>query len=219
MKILSDFFSQATGSIGEMTFAMRGKSVVAKKKPKPTNPNTQLQQDVRGYLALAVVAWQDMAQDARSKWEAHAVTLKSKDALGVEKKVSGWSSFSGAFVLMSQGSQSVDNLLTGDNLANGYLSSKGLTVEAEGLGILTVTNKSGKEGFFSIYVSVEQNATVNKNGKGYRFKVAKTLGNFGSVEIGTDIAVGKKLFIKVQNNDTSGNISKPTVIDFYGTGS
>ncbi|MBA5248743.1 MAG: hypothetical protein FE834_04300 [Gammaproteobacteria bacterium] len=218
MKILSEFFSKATGSIGEMTFAMRGRSIVAKRKPNPTNPNTQLQKNVRGFLALAVTAWQDMSADARGKWEAHAVTLKSKDALGVEKKVSGWSAFAGAYVLMKQGSQSVDGPLAGDGLVSGYLSSKGLSVEADPTGILNITNNSGKGGVFSIYISTTQNATINKNGKGYKFVLAQFFAVGNTVSIGTDVAIGKKLFIKVQNNDTNGNISKPTVIDFYGTG-
>ncbi|MBA5249625.1 MAG: hypothetical protein FE834_08900 [Gammaproteobacteria bacterium] len=197
---------------------MRGKSIVAKKKPNPTNPNTQLQQNVRGYLALAVVAWQDMDAEPRNKWEAHATTLKSKDALGVEKKVSGWSAFAGAYVLMKQGSQSVDGPLTGNNLADGYLSSKGLTVQATGAGGLVMTNNSGKEGIFSIYVSVTQNATVNKNGKGYKFLQAQLISAGATVNVGSDVAIGKKLFFKVQNNDLNGNISKPTVIDYYGSG-
>ncbi|MBA5249174.1 MAG: hypothetical protein FE834_06535 [Gammaproteobacteria bacterium] len=218
MKILSEFFSKATGSIGEMTFAMRGRSIVAKRKPNPTNPNTQLQKNVRGFLALAVTSWQGMDPEARSKWEAHAVTLKSKDALGVEKKVSGWSSFAGGYVLMKQGSQVVDNLLLGNNLANGYLSSKGLTVEADSAGGLTMTNHSGKGGIFSIYVSTVQNATVNKNGKGYKFLKAQFLDINGSTTVGVDVAIGKKLFFKIQNNDVNGNISKPTVINLYGSG-
>ena len=218
MKILSDFFREATGSIGEMTFAMRGKSVVAKKKPKPTNPNTELQQKVRSYLALAVATWQGMTIEARSKWEAHATTLKSKDALGVEKKVSGWSAFAGGYVLMKQGSQSVDNLLLGNNLTSGYLSSKGLMVEADAAGGLNITNHSGKSGIFSIYVSTVQNATVNKNGKGYKFLKAQFLDINGSTTVGFDVPIGKKLFFKIQNNDVNGNISKPTVINLYGSG-
>ncbi len=212
MKVLSDKYNEATGTIGDLTFAMNGNSIVVKKKANPSNPSTTRQTVVRSALALANVTWKTMAQDKRDLWELHAATLKSKDSLGVVKKVSGWSAFSGAFVLITQAGQSTAQLLDGQGLKDGYLPSSGY-VMIQSTGVLSIRNESGEPRIMATYISDPIEPTINNNGAGYHFKKAESLPDGAEFAFEITEYAFKKIFCKFQTFDLQGNISKPTLQD------
>lgn len=210
MKILSDKYNKATGSLGDLTFSMAGNSIVVRKKANPSNPNTNRQIQIREALAAANVTWKIMTQVARDKWELHAATLKSKDALGVVKKVSGWSSFAGAYVLNKQAILSLDDLITGDKLKDGYLPSSGFDLVG-GSGVITIENNSGETRRVSMYVSDPVSQTINNNGAGYHFLDSKVMTSPDSFSFDGVNYASKKIFVKFQCLDGFGNISQPTI--------
>lgn len=83
MKFKSEIVTQASGSIGGVTYSHNRGGMYRRARAIPTNPNSVGQQDVRMYLGAAAAAWSNTLTAAqRLAWENYANLTPITDALG-----------------------------------------------------------------------------------------------------------------------------------------
>ncbi len=123
MKVKSQFYDDASGSTGRLTWANGNGGLTMKNKPIPKNPKSTRQQAIRQSLAVANTAWTSMTKSARDSWERWGTTLVKYDRLKNKLVINGWSAFSGAFVLNTLSSLSNAKLLLGAPTIDNYSSA------------------------------------------------------------------------------------------------
>lgn len=83
MKFKSQVFTQASGSIGGITYSHNKGGMYTRSRATPTNPNSPGQQAVRMYFENAVAIWRDTLTTAeRGAWEAYAAGTPKVGPLG-----------------------------------------------------------------------------------------------------------------------------------------
>lgn len=211
MKIKSQLYDEASGSIGGLTASNGKGGLYFKNKPNPSNPNTAKQQVVRNALAGANTAWTGMTTGNRAKWEAWASTLTSKNSIGTDITVSGWASFAGAFVLLTQASIATNPLLTSAPATAGYASSADITLKNTANKV-AVSTSSETSRAVSIFTSTAQKQTINNYGGGYNFNKRAALVKDTDIATTQATVAGKRYYAKVQVIETDGRYSKPSTI-------
>lgn len=94
MKFKSQVLTQASGSIGGITYSHNRGGMYQRARAIPTNPNTPAQQLVRGGLAAAVAYWANSMTDAeRLVWSTYAGNTPTTDALGDPLILTGQQAF------------------------------------------------------------------------------------------------------------------------------
>lgn len=92
--ILSNIISQASGSVGGLTFTNNASGMVLRSKTMPTNPNTAAQQVVRNAMKTLAGIWnEDLDDEEVDSWIAYAAQVLVPNALGVPRKISAYSHF------------------------------------------------------------------------------------------------------------------------------
>jgi hypothetical protein len=89
MKFRSTLLADARGSMGGITASRNKGGSYLRARVKPTNPNSEAQQEVRQAFALAVAAWSALTNDQRNGWNAYADQTPVTDSLGEQVKHSG----------------------------------------------------------------------------------------------------------------------------------
>lgn len=209
MKVISQLYDEASGSIGNLTAASGNGGQYFKQKSNPRNPNTAYQQVVRNALAGANSAWMGMSVAVRETWETWAGTLTSDNILGTAITVSGWSAFAGSYVLMTQASLPTATIIAGAPATAGYASSSNITINADN-DVLNVVSTDATVRKMSVYVSTAQRKTINNYGDGYRFNVNDDVSNNDTAVTTKAVIAGKRYFVKVQVVELDGRYSKPT---------
>jgi len=69
---LGAIITDVRGAIGGTIFSRNANASYAKNFTKPTNPNTQRQQAVRGLFAQVAQAWRDLTDEQRESWVVSA---------------------------------------------------------------------------------------------------------------------------------------------------
>lgn len=83
MKFTSALIEAASGSLGGMTFSHNRGGQYIRGRAVPTNPNSVLQQAVRGYMSQLAAAWHDTLTAAqRLAWDAYGENVGVLDRLG-----------------------------------------------------------------------------------------------------------------------------------------
>jgi len=94
MKFKSALVTQASGSIGGMTFSHNAGGMYIRARAIPTDPNTSLQQTVRSAVAQLVNVWANVLSAAeRAAWNVYASNVPLTDAFGDPKNRSGINHF------------------------------------------------------------------------------------------------------------------------------
>lgn len=83
MKFKSQVLTQASGSIGGITYSHNRGGMYQRARSIPTNPNSTAQQLVRNAMASLVAAWTGiLTAPERLAWETYAVNTPVSDTLG-----------------------------------------------------------------------------------------------------------------------------------------
>lgn len=79
----SQIVTQASGSIGGVTFTRTRSGMTLRARAMPTNPNTPYQQAVRANQSVLAQAWQSTLTDLqREAWDNYAAAVARKNKLG-----------------------------------------------------------------------------------------------------------------------------------------
>lgn len=78
-----------TGSIGRQTYMLLNGIQVVRNRVIPSNPSTEAQVLVRGYMTLSSQAWDALTDAQRAAWSAKAALLRSKSRLGQSRPLTG----------------------------------------------------------------------------------------------------------------------------------
>lgn len=90
MKFKSALVTQASGSVGGMTFSRNRYGMYTRAKGLPVNPNSEFQQAVRQIFSGLSAAWNgELSEVQRSAWEDYAANMVWSDALGEPIKLTG----------------------------------------------------------------------------------------------------------------------------------
>ncbi len=90
MKFKSQVYTQASGSVGGVTYARNAAGMYARARSIPVNPNSAFQQAVRSLFSVVGNAWQSVLTAAqRAAWEVYANNVPIVDSLGDSLKLSG----------------------------------------------------------------------------------------------------------------------------------
>lgn len=92
MKFKSALVTQASGSVGGITFSRNRYGMYTRAKGLPVNPNSEFQQAVRQIFSGLSSAWNGvLTSNQRSGWEDYASNMVWSDSLGEPIKLSGQS--------------------------------------------------------------------------------------------------------------------------------
>lgn len=90
MKFKSEVVTQASGSVGGVTYAHNRGGLYRRARSIPTNPNSADQQMVRGNLSTLSAAWRDVLTAVqRTAWENYAANSPVTDVFGDSMLLSG----------------------------------------------------------------------------------------------------------------------------------
>lgn len=90
MKFKSQVLTQASGSIGGVTYSHNAGGMYQRARAIPTNPNTPYQQAVRGIMSQLTSLWENvLTAGQRAAWNLYAANVTLVDALGDPINVSG----------------------------------------------------------------------------------------------------------------------------------
>jgi len=93
MKFKSALITQASGSIGGITFATGIGGMFMRARAIPVNPNTQAQNAVRSSLGALTSVWNTLTSPQRNAWNAYAAQVPLPDTFGDPRLVSGFNHF------------------------------------------------------------------------------------------------------------------------------
>ncbi len=170
MKVKSQFYDDASGSTGDLTWSNGNGGLTMKTKPIPKNPKSERQEAVRRSLALANTTWTAMTKDARDSWERWGKTLVKYDRLKNKLVINGWSAFSGAFVLNAMSTLHPTQMILGAPTIGNYSSATALTIELNSAGnTFVLKNTSNVKLTPMIFQGKATKATINVNKTGYQY--------------------------------------------------
>ncbi len=170
MKVKSQFYDDASGSTGDLTWSNGNGGLTMKMKPIPKNPKSERQEAVRRSLALANTTWTAMTKDARDSWERWGKTLVKYDRLKNKLVINGWSAFSGAFVLNAMSTLHPTQMILGAPTIGNYSSATALTIELNSAGnTFVLKNTSNVKLTPMIFQGKATKATINVNKTGYQY--------------------------------------------------
>ncbi len=176
MKVKSQFYDDASGSTGLLTWANGNGGLTMKNKPIPKNPKSNRQEQIRRALALANTSWTAMTKDARDSWERWGKTLVKYDRLKNKLVINGWSAFSGAFVLNSLSSFEDTKLLLGAPTIANYASATAITCKLSSTGSNFVLRNAGNVPITVMnFYGPAVKPTINVNKGGYQYHNTLTL--------------------------------------------
>lgn len=93
MKFKSALITQASGSIGGITFATGIGGMFMRARAIPVNPNTEAQNAVRSALGALTSFWNTLTTNQRNGWNAYAAQVPLPDTFGDPRLVSGFNHF------------------------------------------------------------------------------------------------------------------------------
>lgn len=211
MKVKSQLYDEASGSIGSLTASNGNGGLYLKNKTTPSNPNTAKQVVVRNALASANTSWGSMTNANREKWEKWGATLTNKNSIGNTIKISGWAAFVGAYVLMTQAGMSTTGILTSAPATEGYASATNITaVNSSNKVAVSTTNIHSRN--VAVYTSAGVKKTINNYAGGYNFNKKGALINGTNLVTTQPTKSGFRYYVAVQAIGTDGRYSRKNII-------
>lgn len=221
MKFKSQVYTEASGSIGGVTYSRNRGGMYTRARAKPTNPNTPEQQIVRAIMASLTAAWvNDLTAGNRNSWDAYAAATPITNLLGEPVNVGGLGMFirSNSPRLQS-GFPRVDNY-SGPNNLGGYTEPDWTTVVASeatqdiSLPFDETDNwVDGDDNALILWASRPQNLSVNYFKGPYRqagyIAGDSTTPPTSPVTIAAPFpfAAGQRLFLRVNVSRADGRLS------------
>ncbi len=208
MKVKSQFYDDASGSTGDLTWSNGNGGLTMKIKPIPKNPKSPKQQAIRKSLALANIAWTSMSKSARDSWEGWGKTLVKYDRLKNKLVINGWSAFSGAFVLNTLSEIPDTKLLLGAPTVGNYSSARAITVTPNAAGTrLVIKNTSTSPITIMVFRGRSVKPTINVNKWGYYYSEIHQFTPGQDVELPYSVTKNTNNFVRLVAIDDTGRHS------------
>ncbi len=208
MKVKSQFYDDASGSTGRLTWANGNGGLTMKNKPIPKNPKSTRQEAIRHSLALANTAWTSMSKTARDSWEAWGKTLVKYDRLKNKLVINGWSAFSGAFVLNTLSSLSNAKLYQGAPTIPNYSSAGVITANPNTAGTrIVIKNTSNSPITIMAFRGASTKPTINVNKSGYQYVETHVFTAGQDVELPYAVTKNTNNFVRLVAIDDTGRHS------------
>ncbi len=216
MKVKSQFYDDASGSTGRLTWANGNGGLTMKNKPIPKNPKSPKQDAIRQSLALANTSWTAMSQSARRSWEAWGKTLVKYDRLKNKLVINGWSAFSGAFVLNTLSSLANTKLLLGAPTIGNYSSALVVTITPNTAGTrLVAKNTSSASITIMVFRGRSVKPTINVNKWGYYYSETHVFTPGQDIELPYGVTKNTNNFVRLVAIDDTGRHSLHNDITAY----
>ncbi len=216
MKVKSQFYDDASGSTGDLTWSNGNGGLTMKIKPIPKNPKSTRQEAIRRSLALANTSWTAMSKTARDSWEAWGKTLVKYDRLKNKLVINGWSAFSGAFVLNALSDVSSAKLLLGAPTTPNYSSAGVITVKPNTAGTrLVIKNTSNSPITIMVFRGPSVKPTINVNKSGYQYIETHVFTAEQDVELPYAVTKNTNNFVRLVAIDDTGRHSLHNDIKAY----
>ncbi len=216
MKVKSQFYDDASGSTGRLTWANGNGGLTMKEKPIPRNPKSTRQQAIRRSLATANTAWTSMTQSARASWDVWAKTLVKYDRLKNKLVINGWSAFSGAFVLNTLSSLSNAKLYQGGPTVANYSSAGTISLKPNTAGTrIEMKNNSILPITIMVFVGPATKPTINVNKSGYEYSETHAFTPGQEIEFPHVVAKNTNNFFRLVAIDDTGRHSMHNDITVY----
>lgn len=217
MKFKSEVITQASGSIGGVTYAHNQGGLYRRARSIPTNPNTALQQVIREAMLSAHIAWKALTEAVRNEWKAYAAATEVVGPLGDPINIGGLAMFLRQFIHRAQ--CGVAQITTAPALAG--LAQLSATSVARHLvqDAFDLTYEATDEwctatgGYLAVYQSAPQIPTKSFFKGPYRY-AGKQPGNTGAPPASPffftslwALTAGQRYFFRVIAVDSTGRLS------------
>lgn len=223
MLFKSALLTQASGSVGGITFSHNRGGMYIRARSIPTDPSTLFQQEVRTAMINAVARWGvSLTDDERDDWGVYASLVTLPGPLGDPITVSGFNMFVRTNVARLQaGLPFAFDAPTAFNLGDAGVVS---FTAIEAANVVTVSFDNTQEwaniddGALLLFVSRPQNPTINFF-KGPFRAMFPILGDTASPPISPDggtspfnITAGQRIWLKIRATDPDGRLTSSTIL-------
>lgn len=96
MKFKSEIVTQASGSVGGVTYSRNRGGLYRRARAIPTNPDTSAQQQVRNAFTIMLNIWNGLTSAQRDAWDLYGESTPKVDVLGSPIQLSGQNEFVGS---------------------------------------------------------------------------------------------------------------------------
>lgn len=219
MLFKSQVLTQASGSVGGLTYSHNAGGMYTRARTIPVNSNTVYQQAVRNNVAQLAVYWQaELSAAEREAWENYATQVPLVNRLGDSRPISGIAMFIKCnSVRLQAGLAIVESGPTVYSLAS--LTAPTFAVDASDDNVAVgYTNTDGwaREvgGALLVYASRPQPATINYFKGPYRY-IGKQLGAATppsspvTLSLAFPVNQNDRVFFKVVAVRADGRVSAP----------
>lgn len=217
MKFKSQAYTQASGSIGGITYSHNAGGLYTRARAVPVNSNTVLQQAVRGFMQQCSQAWtQQLTAAQREAWRVYAVNTPVTDRLGDQIQLSGIAMYIRCNVPRLQaGLARIDagpQLFGQPNV--GTVQVTGITAPSTAAVSFTAVSSSwrGAGGALMLWLSAPQSPAIEYFKGPYRF-AGSVLGNATpptspqSIVGSYTYTAGQRVFWRLAASDTIGRLT------------
>jgi hypothetical protein len=219
-KFKSALLTQASGSVGGLTFSRNRGGMYIRSRALVTNPNSVYQQQVRGRFAALAAAWTNVLTTAqREIWTIYGELVPTTNSMGDAINLSGFAwyqAMNGA--RMQAGLARVDDCPTNFTLCE--LTNPIVASVTASTDVASVVIDNGDEwatatgGALIVLASRGQNPSVNYFKGPYRFAdvvlgAATPPTSPQSIDLPFDYAAGQKVFFQFRAVAPDGRISAP----------
>lgn len=216
----SGLVTQASGSVGGLTFSHNQGGLYMRARSIPVNPNTAQQQAVRNLMAQLVAAWNDdLSAGQRATWDLYAFNTPVTSKLGEPINLSGLNMYVRSNLPRLQaGKARVDQGPATFNLGSFTAPTFSIdTANDEGDVSFTDTDEWANEddAFALVYFSRPFGATINYFKGPYRF--ANTIAGNSStpptspaaITLPFPVEAGQQVGLKFSVSRADGRLSSP----------
>ena len=218
----SQVLTQASGSVGGLTYTRTPSGMVIRARSMPVNPSTNRQQIIRGAVSTLATYWvETMSDSERQGWIDYAANVTRRNKLGDQIHISGLNEFirSNSIRLQTGNAMVVDAPTiydTGAPMEGGVITQAETTPFAV---TLTWTGAADPSTTAVIYVSKPQNSTINFFKGPYQLQEAVGAGpGTATLTPGAGWVAGNKIFVRARLYYEDGRLSAATEYSFLLTG-
>lgn len=218
MLFKSQVFTQASGSVGGLTYSHNAGGMYTRSRSIPVNPNSVRQQEVRSALSSLVTRWGSvLTQAQRDAWEVYAANVPVTNKLGDPTNLSGQQQFVRSNVSRIQAGLTIaDDAPTTYNLGPYTLPTIAGTGNPDEVEVTFNINdawRSEDNSALLIYAGLPQNGGVNFYAGPFKY-ADKILGDSvtpptspQTISLPSPVAVGQYAFIEARVSRVDGRLS------------
>lgn len=221
MKFKSSVYTQASGSVGGLTYSHNRGGMYTRARTIPTNPSSAYQAVIRGFVAALTSAWNDTLSAAqRAAWDVYAENVPMLDSLGESRNIGGLGHYVRSNVPRLQaGLDRVDDGPGTYNLGeftNPTIDAVDATADEIDVGFTAGDDWVGEDGAaLLVLCSRPQNPGINYFTGPYRFADSID-GDSGtpptspaSLTLPFSVVAGQKIFAQFRVSRADGRLSLP----------